>query len=85
MLRERDREMDKAKYRAEVNAKYEQKLNSLHEFQATLQQQFADYETALRNRYEKVAQKHIFYINATFTYDFAGSNTKHDVTPTAKG
>ena len=56
MLRERARELDKAKFRAEVNAKYEQRLSSLHEFQATLQQQFADYETALRNRYEKVTK-----------------------------
>lgn len=54
MLRERDREMEKSKFRTEVNTKYEQKLESLREFQSALQQQFADYEMSLRNRYEKV-------------------------------
>jgi hypothetical protein len=54
MLKERDRELDKAKFKAEINTKYEQKLNALRDFQSTLQQQFAEYEVTLRNRYEKV-------------------------------
>lgn len=54
MQRERDREMEKSKFRAEVNAKYEQKMESLREFQSSLQQQFSGYEMALRDRYEKV-------------------------------
>lgn len=54
LLRERDRELEKSKFKAEVNLKYEKKLESLREMQASLQLQFADYEASLRTRYEKV-------------------------------
>lgn len=52
--RERDREIEKSKFKAEVNAKYEKKLESLRETHASMQQQFAEYEIALCARYEKV-------------------------------